>query len=131
MNEDQFTQLRQDLDVLRAQLEARSQPAEILPLRFDGAEGRVEHVDQLGLEVSESYGIYNPLPIKAYLAIGSGDADQAAGAVPVPPQSALIMPVRIVGHVKVGVDAGELGDETGLIWRLKFATPQPFFLGAV
>jgi hypothetical protein len=131
MNDEQFEQLRRDLNGLRAQFEAQFQPAEIRPLRFNGAEGKVEHIDQVGLEVSESYGIFNPLAIKAYLAIGSTDANQAAGALPIPAQSGLILPVRIVGHVKVGVDAGELGAETALIWRLKFSTTQAFYLGGI
>lgn len=124
-------QLLEKLEAINQLLAAQLIPAEIFPLHFNGAEGRVEQIDQLGLEVAQSYGIYNPLAIKAYLAVGSADANEAAGALAIPAESALILPLRVAGHVKVGVDAAELGVESALLWRLKFATPQPFFLGGM
>jgi hypothetical protein len=131
IDEERFEELCGHLERLAVQLDPHQGAGEIMPLHFNGAEGKVEHVDQRGLEIARSYGIYNPLAIKAYLALGSAEANEAAGALAIPAESALILPLVLVGWVRVGVDAKELGNEAALIWRLKFATPQPFFLGGL
>jgi hypothetical protein len=129
--QEHYEEITQRLAGLHAQLGLQLQAAEIRHLHFNGAKGETERYDDIGRESALSYGIYNPLAIKAYLAIGGAGATERDGALAIPAKAALILPIAIAEGVKVGVDATELGENQALIWRLKFPTPQPFFFGAL
>lgn len=125
----QLTDLGGRLDQLRTVLDARLEAVDPWPLVFDGAAGVTELMDDIGRETALSYGLYNPAAAKAYIALFGGAASAAGGALEVPKESALVLPIHVTGQIRVGVDAGELGEGTARLWRLKFASPQPFFFG--
>jgi len=104
-------------------------PAELRDLIFDGGAGEFEQLDDVGAPAL-SYGVINPVEVTAYVNFRGGPA-RAGNAIPVPPKSALIMPIATPGHVNLGLDQAGLGAETATIYRLRFHRVQAFFLGAI
>lgn len=113
---------------LRDDVRRRSIPAELRTVVIHGEKG-FEHLDDVGAPAM-SYGVINPTPIKAYVNFGGGLA-RAGSAVTVPAQSALVMPIATPGHVNLGFDSAELGQATASLFRLRFHSVQPFFIGAI
>jgi hypothetical protein len=100
------------------------------PVHFNGTEGVVEKRDDRGPSAL-SYGIYNPVAARVYLGLFGAAPSAAGGALPVPAQSVLILPLHVPAQLPIGIDATELGANTATIYVMRFTTVQPFFLGSV
>lgn len=107
----------------------REIPAELRALVFDGSAGVYEQLDDVGAP-ARSFAVINPVEATAYINFGGGQAREGS-AIPVPPRSALVMPIATPGHVMLGVDQTDLGEDEATIYRLRFHSVQPFFLGAL
>lgn len=116
--------------MLRAIYEAtcrQQTPAELAPLAFDGSKNEFERLDDAGAP-GLSYGLFNPTSARAYIAFAGGPARREA-ALPVPPESVLVMPIATGGAITVGLDSEDLGANRATLYRLRFHSVQPFFLG--
>lgn len=127
---DQLERLERKLDRLCYEIAAQRIPAELASFRFDGKAGVTEVVDDVGAPVV-SYGIYNPNEFAVFVAMQGGPARPNAGCLEVPKQKLAVFPFAVSGHVALGVDPEAIGEENGLIFRARFHTVQPFFVGAL
>jgi hypothetical protein len=109
-----------------ARLLGEGYPTWIEPVHFDGGAVKKLKVRQQRGPSCVSYGVYNPVAAKVYL--GLFGATPSPGAFPVPPESALILPVQIPTYLDLGIDEAELGANTATIYVMRFETVQPFFL---
>lgn len=79
-----------------------------------------------------AYGVYNPNNFRVYL--GLAGANAAADGFVVPKQKLVVVPATINGAVELLADEKEIGEaagEKGTVWRWRFPTPQPFYVGAL
>jgi hypothetical protein len=79
-----------------------------------------------------AYAVYNPNNFRVYL--GLAGANAAADGFVVPKQKLLVVPATINGSVELLADEKEIGEavgEKGTVWRWRFPTPQPFYVGAL
>jgi hypothetical protein len=82
---------------------------------------------------TRSIGIYNTHNVAIYLGLGGIQPNLIGGAPSVPPNALLVLPVR-ASALELGIDPGDAailatGDVT--VYVMRFATPQPAFLGAL
>jgi hypothetical protein len=80
-----------------------------------------------------SYGVLNPNPVVLYLGVGGDPAEPNRGAIAVPANALLVLPLS-VDDVELGVDPADpnlAGGASATVHVLRFATVQPAFLGAV
>lgn len=105
------------------------EPAQLGLFTFDnsGSPPRLSHRDEHG-PGARSYGIVNPTTVHVFVNFGGNTADSTD--FPVPPSSALIMPIS-VERAGLAMMATELGANSATIYRLRFTTVQPFFLGKI
>jgi len=110
---------------LEASFARHTMAGEWLRLRFTASQ--LLQLDDKGSNAL-AYGVYNPnaFPVQ----VGLAGAGAAADGFVVPKQKLLVAPVQVNGHVELAVPAGEVG-EGGFVWRVRFPTPQPFFVGAL
>lgn len=126
-----------ELEGVRARLErichelAQSRiPAELAAISFDGKANKAEAVDDVGAPAL-SYGIYNPTELAVFVAFQGGPARPGAGLLEVPAKRLVVFPFAVSGHVRLGVDSTALGEAQAVVFRARFHTVQPFFVGAL
>jgi hypothetical protein len=110
---------------VRAALMAHSASGEFRQLAFSAA--RLQWTDDVGSNAL-SLAVYNPNNFKIFVGLAGGDATPQS--FPVPKQKLIVIPCLVNGSVKFAVEAGEVG-EGGSIWRVRFPTPQSFYIGAL
>jgi len=98
----------------------------IRPLQFTPLQ--LEYRDEDGPSAA-SIGIYNPIAARIYLGLFGQQA--GPNSFPVPAESVLILPIHVPGFLGVAIDQEELGESEGVVYLLRFKTPQPFYLGRV
>jgi hypothetical protein len=118
------------LEQLVADLRHRYIPAEPRPIVFNGAKGEFEFEDDVG-GYGYSYGIYNPVEARVYVALAGGQANAQSRAVVVPELSAVVLPVAVAGAIRIGMDKTDLGENIATIYRFKFHCVQPFFASSI
>jgi len=101
---------------------------EIERFRFDGKAGTTRWLDDHGSNAL-SYAIYNPNDFRVF--VGLAGTGATADALIVPKQKLVVAPLQINGRVEVAADAEQLKEGSGTILRVRFPTPQPFFVGAL
>jgi hypothetical protein len=79
---------------------------------------------------SRSIGLLNPSPIVVYLGIGATPARANAGAIAVPANSLIVLPVW-AESIDVGATAADLATGDAVVHLLRFPSVQPAFLGAL
>lgn len=122
--------LKAEIEELRAirGLLAREESPWITPIHF-AAPQLLQVTDDKG-PFALSYGVYNPVSARIYL--GLFGATPILGAFPVPANSALILPIQVPAELRIGIDAGELGEgNSATIYVFRFKAVQPFYLGAI
>lgn len=132
---EQVAQLLTQQDMLGAlerfeQLIALTQtPAQLQPITFNGEvePKRLIFADEHGPDAL-SYGIINPTEAKVYVGFGGEQPAPNNHAFVVGAQMAIVMPIA-VHQVNVGIDPVDLGANQATIFRLRFRTVQPFFMG--
>lgn len=122
--------VRRHLARVCGELDRQLIPGELAGVRFDGKSGEFEFVDDHG-SPALSYAVYNTSDIPVFVAFGGGPASAAGGALEVPARYLVVFPISTLGHVRLGVDAGELGEDQLQLQRVRFHTVQPFFAGAL
>jgi hypothetical protein len=101
---------------------------EIERIRFNGKTGVTSFTDDRGSN-SLAYAVYNPNNFRVF--VGLGGAGATADALIVPKQKLVVAPLQVDGHIELAADAVELAEGAGNILRVRFPTPQPFFVGAL
>lgn len=117
--------------LLREQHAPAPEPAHLRTLTFSG-EGEhplLTHRDEHG-PMALSIGIVNPTAVRIYLGLSGEKAQPGNHAFVVPKEAAMVIPVA-VGKLEIGADPTDLGANSATIFRLRFETVQPFFLGAL
>lgn len=82
---------------------------------------------------SLSFGIYNPSQFNLYIGIGNSTPRANSGAMAVPAETLLVLPLAI-GYVEIGIDPADQAPLSGgdaIAWGLRFVSVQPAFLGSV
>lgn len=103
---------------------------QMLPHEFNGKEAAsLDWTDDTGPDCL-SYAVYNPNAFRvAVSALGAGAG--GARAFVVPKQKLVVAPIQVAGDVHLAANAEDIGEASGLVWRVRFPTPQPFFVGAL
>lgn len=127
---EQLEAVQARLDHLCAELASQRVPAELAAIVFDGKAGLVEHVDDVGAPCL-SYAVYNPTEFSVFVAMQGGPARPGAGCLEVPKQKLVVFPFAVSGHISLGVDAQAIEEEQAQVFRARFHTVQPFFVGAL
>jgi hypothetical protein len=96
------------------------------PLRFTANHTKLR--DDRGPSAA-SYGVYNPVSARVYLGLFGADPVQGSG-LPVPPNSLLILPLRVPDYLDVGINPEDLGEDTATIYVMRFKTVQTSFFGS-
>jgi hypothetical protein len=123
--------LQEELVELLARLNA---PGEITPVPLS-VDQLVKYFPRRVEQRPMSVGLLNPHNLTVYLAMGGGSATLEGEAVPVAPQSALILPVA-ANAIELGIDPADsdslaiLGSDTAVVFLLRFETVQPFFFSS-
>jgi hypothetical protein len=116
---------------LRDLAEREQLPARFRPLTFNGAgEPPVLEIQDRFGDLSPSFAIVNPLEVKIYVGISGEKAAAGQGAFLVPAKRAIVLPVGVY-NLMIGADKADLGAAQGTVFLLRFATLQPFFVGAL
>lgn len=123
--------IRRHIDALEQWLRRSQTPAQITPFTFDGAANPARlRIRDDHPPYALSYGIINPTAAKVYLGIAGEAAAPNNNAYVVGPTQAVVLPIA-VEQIEVGIDPTDLGANQATIFRLRFLTVQPFFLGSV
>lgn len=69
--------------------------------------------------------VYNPNDFTVY--VGTGGVSAAKDSFPVPPNKLVVAPLQVNGPIQFLADLKE--GESGYVWRVRFPTLQPFFVG--
>jgi hypothetical protein len=101
---------------------------ELEHFRFDGKAGEVRFLDDRGSNCL-SYAVYNPNEFRVF--VGHGGRAATEDALIVPAKRLVVAPLQINGYVELAADLTELGEKAGAILRVRFPTPQPFFVGSL
>lgn len=117
-----------ELGALKDAMARNFMAGEIERFRFDGKAGEVRFTDDHGSNCL-SYAIYNPNDFRVF--VGLAGLAATADALIVPKQKLVVAPLQINGHVELAADETELGEKAGTILRVRFPTPQAFFVGAL
>jgi len=102
---------------------------EVQRFTFLGKEGITSLLDDKGSNAL-SYAVYNPNNFRVFVGLGGASADASSGLI-IPKQKLVVAPIQVNGHVALAADATELAEATGSIIRVRFPTPQAFFVGAL
>lgn len=132
---DHSDQLEQRLEDLGAAIEELRGVAarnflggEIERFHFDGKAGLLEALDDHGSNAL-AYAVYNPNNFRVF--VGLAGTSAAADSFVVPKQKLVVAPVQVNGHIELAASAEDIAEGSGFIWRVRFPTPQPFFVGAL
>lgn len=125
---DHLVNLENQLRGVYAELCNQRIPAEFRPLVFTKGEPR--QMDDVGAGCL-SYAIYNPTAFKVFAAFAGGSATPNGGAFEVPAKKLVVVPMAVAPNIELGVDPAEVKEASALIWRARFHTVQPFFVGAL
>ncbi len=124
--QDELSQLRRAVDLLRELAEPLGEPAQLTMVALTEAEP-VKMQDERGINTA-SIGILNPSGVRVLVGVGGEQASSQARAITVPPESLMVLPVA-AGDVELGTeDSLEEGD--AVIYILRYATVQSAFLGS-
>lgn len=94
-------------------------------MRFTQAAPRV--VDDNGANAL-ALAIYNPNEFRVYVGVGGSAAPDS---FVVPKKKLVVAPIQVNGAVEFLGDEGDLAAGAGFVWRVRFSTPQPFFVGSL
>jgi hypothetical protein len=103
---------------------------ELEVITFNGKTGETEKTDDHGSNAL-AYAVYNPNNFRVFVARAGLGATAGSGGLIVPKQKLVVAPLQINGRVQIAADAGELGEAVASILRVRYPTPQPFFVGAL
>lgn len=101
-------------------------PGSWLRMKFTAAEPKV--LDDKGPNAL-ALAIYNPNNFRIYVGQAGGGA--AKDGFVVPKQKLVVAPLQVNGTVEFLADEEDIAAGSGFVWRVRFETPQPFFVGSL
>lgn len=125
---DRLCSLEQAIEKMKDVASRNFLSGEIEGFSFDGAAGRTRWTDDHGSNAL-AYAVYNPNEFRVFVGL-AGTSASSDGLI-VPKQRLVVAPLQINGHVELAADEEQLAKGSGRILRVRFPTPQPFYVGAL
>jgi len=126
-NDRHYHDLSERLDTLgpaiqrvEAALARFAVPGSWLRMHFTPGERRV--LDDKGGNAL-ALAVYNPNAFSVF--VGTGGTSAAADSFEVPANKLVVAPLQVNGAAEFLAE----GEAAGFVWRVRFPTPQPFFVG--
>lgn len=126
---EQFDLLGQEIEELKQAMIQNFAGGELRRIIFNGkVPGGFQALDDSGSDAL-AYAIYNPTELEVF--VGLAGLPPSANGLVIPAKKLVVAPVAVNGSIQLAVDATKLAEKEVSVLRVRFPTPQPFFVGAL